>query len=195
MKVTAIIVEDEKILSDHLKSLLIKQARFIEVIDQVYYCNDAIRKIDKLQPDIIFLDILLQDGDGFFILENIIHKPYVIFTTSYNQYALKAFESDSIDYLLKPLTPDKIKKTIGKIKKIFQSSKTLEVFNKKRLDVINFINSKILKLPVKFNNDYYFIKIENINYINAYEKYTIIHTVDNQELYTEYSLKYLEKKI
>ena len=99
----AIVIDDEPAARRLMKNLLLEHADMVEVIGEAGNGREAIRKIDELKPDLIFLDIQMPDLTGFEVLEQLQHKPNVIFTTAYEQYAIKAFENFSIDYLLKPI--------------------------------------------------------------------------------------------
>jgi two-component system LytT family response regulator len=99
----AIVVDDEPAARRLMKTLLAEHRSLVEVIDEAGTGREAIEKIQSLQPDLVFLDIQMPDLTGFEVIEQLTYKPNIIFTTAYEQYAIKAFESFSIDYLLSPL--------------------------------------------------------------------------------------------
>ena len=80
----------------------------VEVIGEASNGKEAIEKIERLRPDLIFLDIQMPDLTGFEVIEQLNEKPNIIFTTAYEQYAIKAFETFSIDYLLKPIKEERL---------------------------------------------------------------------------------------
>src|SRR5688572_20885370 len=96
----AILVDDEPAARRLMKSLLQDYAELVQVIDEAGNGREAIQKIETLKPDLVFLDIQMPDMTGFEVIEHLTVKPNIIFTTAYEQYALKAFETFSIDYLL-----------------------------------------------------------------------------------------------
>src|SRR5689334_11691539 len=103
-KVRAVIVDDEQLAIDVIAEYLKANDEF-EVIGKYTKSKQAIEQISKLKPDLIFLDIKMPGADGFEILRSVVnaHKPYVIFTTAFDQYAIKAFEVNAVGYLLKPI--------------------------------------------------------------------------------------------
>ena len=111
----AIIVDDERLARNELKRLLSEFSE-IEIIEECNSAEDAILAVDKLKPDVIFLDIHMPGKDGFGVLEELDYMPYVIFITAYDEYAIKAFEVNALDYLLKPIELDRLKDAINKVK-------------------------------------------------------------------------------
>jgi two-component system LytT family response regulator len=98
----ALIVDDERLARTELKRLL-NPFKDIKVVGEAVNADDAIEKIDQLKPDLLFLDIQMPGKSGFELLEELDTVPTVIFTTAYDEYALKAFEYNALDYLLKPI--------------------------------------------------------------------------------------------
>ncbi len=114
--ITTIIVDDEKLAREGLKSLL-KEFPEIEIVGEATNADEAIEMIDKLKPQLMFLDIEMPEKNGFDLLEELIETPCVIFTTAYNEFAIKAFEVNALDYLLKPIQTQRLREAIGKVKK------------------------------------------------------------------------------
>lgn len=112
----AIIVDDERLARKELANLL-KDYNEIEIIAEAINADDAYEKINKLVPDLLFLDIQMPGKTGFDLLEMLDRVPNVIFTTAYDEYALKAFEVNALDYLLKPIQPERLGESIGKLLK------------------------------------------------------------------------------
>lgn len=110
----AIIVEDSRLARVELKELL-KAHPTIEVIAEAENCEQAIAAISQQQPDVLFLDINLPDGNGFDVLEQLDQVPEVIFTTAYDEFAIQAFEVNALDYLMKPVRPQKLARAIEKL--------------------------------------------------------------------------------
>lgn len=111
----ALIVDDERLARKELTSLLAQHEQ-IEVIGEAVNADDAYQKINELNPDLLFLDIQMPGKTGFELLEMLDSIPQVIFTTAYDEYALKAFEVSALDYLLKPIQPDRLAEALVKLK-------------------------------------------------------------------------------
>ena len=114
MPIKAIIVDDERLARNELKKLL-EQYPDIQIIDEASNVDEAVEKIDLSRPDLIFLDIQMPGKTGFDLLAEIEKSPRVIFTTAYDEFALKAFEVNALDYLLKPIDPKRLTDAIQKL--------------------------------------------------------------------------------
>jgi two-component system, LytTR family, response regulator len=167
----AIVIDDERLARKELINLL-NQLETVEVVGEAVNVDDAKEKIEQLQPDVIFLDIQMPEKTGFDLLEELDHVPHVIFTTAYDEYALKAFQVNALDYLLKPIEPkrleDAINKLLGKIEGV-----------SKRDEEGSFVNHKKLTLEdqvfVKDGDRCWFVRLSNVrlfesdgNYIKVY---------------------------
>ncbi len=114
--VKAIVIDDEKRSVETLEGLLNRYCADIEVIARAYGCKEGVEKIQAHHPDVIFLDIQMPDGSGFKLLESLDKIDFeVIFTTAYDQFAIKAFKYSALDYLLKPIDPDELKEATTKL--------------------------------------------------------------------------------
>src|SRR5580704_712428 len=112
--IRAIIIDDERLARNELKKLLAEFPE-IEVIAEAANAVEGIEKIDELQPDLVFLDIQMPGKTGFDLLTELDSVPEIIFTTAYDEYALKAFEVNALDYLLKPIEPGRLADAIQKL--------------------------------------------------------------------------------
>ncbi|NDC30687.1 MAG: DNA-binding response regulator [Bacteroidetes bacterium] len=111
-----IIIDDERLAREGLKGLL-KEFSEIEIIGEAANVDEALELIDKLKPQLLFLDIQMPEKTGFDLLEELIETPIVIFTTAYNEFATKAFDVNALDYLMKPIQSQRLKDAITKAKK------------------------------------------------------------------------------
>lgn len=179
MKYTCIIIDDEKLARDLLKEYL-EEYEQIEIIAECNKGKDAVKEINKLEPDLIFLDVQMPGMDGFDVLENIDHTPYVIFTTAYDQYAIKAFDNNAIDYLLKPLdeerfklaikrATDRIKHDQNNVEQLLNNIKKEE--NKYSTHLFVQKSEKLLNIPVT-----------DIMQLEASGDYTVLTTEKDQYL-------------
>jgi two-component system LytT family response regulator len=175
MLLNAIIVEDEKLAQERLAGLLAPYTDKINIIDYASNGKEAIEKINELMPDLVFLDIQMPGKDGFAVLKEIKEKakPVVIFTTAYDQYALEAFENNTIDYLLKPISAQRLKKTIEKLDKFIHHK-----------DDYNRNIDKLLS----------FLDCADIIFIKASGKYTMAHD-DNREYLLNEPISYMEEHL
>src|SRR5215207_4928050 len=112
----AIIIDDERLARMELRKLL-QDFPEIEIVDEAANAEEGISKIENHNPEIIFLDIQMPGKTGFDMLAELDHAPQVIFTTAYDEYALKAFEVNALDYLLKPVEPRRLADTMEKLTK------------------------------------------------------------------------------
>lgn len=129
--ITALLIDDDKHLRKGMKSLLERYASEIAIIGEAESVKTGIVALEKYKPQVVFLDIHLSDGTGFDILEEIskIHgkvNTHIVFITAHEQYALKAFKFSALDFLLKPVDPDELQKTINKIKEALEKNNSFE---------------------------------------------------------------------
>lgn len=164
----ALIIDDERLARKELISLLNGYVE-VEVVGEAVNADDAYEKINQLNPDVIFLDIQMPDKTGFDLLEVLDYTPKVIFTTAYDEYALKAFEVNALDYLLKPVSAERLSESIEKLKKEKpeENEETIGPDNKKL-----GLNDQVF---VKDGDKCWFVKLEKIrlfesdgNYIKIY---------------------------
>ena len=112
--IKAIIIDDERLARNELKKLLLDYPE-IEVVAEAANVGEGVEKIESVNPDLIFLDIQMPGKTGFDLLTELDRTPNVIFTTAYDEYALKAFEVNALDYLLKPIEPKRLADAIQKL--------------------------------------------------------------------------------
>ena len=109
-----LIIEDERLAREELK-LLLKDYLEIEIVDEAKNGEEGLQKIKEHKPDLLFLDVSMPGMTGFEMLKHLEEIPRVIFITAYDEYALKAFEVNALDYILKPVDPDRLKEAIAKL--------------------------------------------------------------------------------
>jgi two-component system, LytTR family, response regulator len=193
MKLSAIIIDDEPLARKRLLRLLEPYNDLIEIIGEAGDGEQGLKIIEEKCPGLIFLDVEMPVMNGFEMLKKLIHNPVIIFTTAYEDFAIKAFEQNSIDYLLKPIEKDRLALSIGKLKNL----------NKNSFDKKTFLNDieqsqapkEIRSLPVKIGDKIVLIRPEELVYIEANEKYVFFHTENGQEYLTDFTLAYLENKL
>jgi two-component system, LytTR family, response regulator len=116
----ALIIDDERLARNELRKLLANISE-IEVIGEAANAAEGIEKIESLHPDLVFLDIQMPGKTGFEMLEELTVSPDVIFVTAFDEYALKAFEVNALDYLMKPVEPKRLQEAVQKLKKAEES--------------------------------------------------------------------------
>lgn len=181
------IVEDEMHSRKTLTNFLTKYHNQCTVEGWAETVSNAIEKIEKAKPDLLFLDIDLPDGNGFEILNHIPQPwPAIIFVTAYNQYAVKAFQVSAIDYLLKPIDPELLKKAIDKVTGITTSQSD----NAKRSEAFSSnAGSKLNKLALPTLNGIHLVKIDEVIRIEADGNYSKIFLENGENILVSKSLK------
>ncbi len=177
MNTTCLIVDDEKLARELLREFLAGYPE-IEIIGECAKGNEAVEQINKLKPDILFLDVQMPGMNGFDVLEEIDHEPYVIFTTAYDQYAIKAFEKNAVDYLLKPLDEERFRSAVNRAlkRKTTEHGSVEELLRTFRADNRNFESHIFVQKSEKLFN----LPVEEIVYLEASGDYTIITTRNDQ---------------
>ena len=124
MNITSLIVDDEQLARELLREY-IEQTPELSVIGEAAKGKDAVELIDTLKPDLIFLDVQMPGMTGFDVLDEIEHDPFVIFTTAYDQYAVHAFEAEAVDYVLKPIDPERFRLTLDRLRRRLRDGDTV----------------------------------------------------------------------
>lgn len=178
MKINCLIIDDEPLARELLREFL-EQHSELTLIGECAKGTEAVDKIDELKPDLIFLDVQMPGMSGFDVLDEINHDPFVIFTTAYDQYAIKAFERNAVDYLLKPIDQERFKlavdRAIGRMNteqnNVGELLRNMKTENKTSYDSHIFVqkSEKLINLPV-----------EEIEHLEASGDYTILTTKNDQ---------------
>jgi len=189
----AIIIEDEDFAVQRLRMLLDQSTYSIEVIAVLDGIKQAVKWLSTNKADIIFLDIHLSDGTAFKIFEQIDVTTPIIFTTAYHEYALRAFQQHSIDYLLKPVNRAKLQKSLDKLNKLRGDSKNSSAND----DLKNLIkeltgNIQSQRFMVRTGNTVKVIDAKNILYFRFDSRATFLISEDNKKHIIDKSLKQLE---
>lgn len=191
MTLRTMLVDDESLAIKRLKRLLDVYKDRIKIVGEAQDGQEAVEVINKLQPDLVFLDIQIPELNGFEVLEKINHNPEIIFTTAYDEYAIKAFDVNSIDYLLKPIEPERLAKAIGRLNSVKNKIYTDKISNLIRLYEQNWAT----KLQAKVGDKIKFIDIESIAYLKASDKYVELITTAGKNYILNETLTSLEEKL
>jgi two-component system LytT family response regulator len=165
-----LIIDDESAARSLIREYLEPLADF-EVLGECENGPDAVEKINNLEPDLVFLDIKMPGLSGFQVVQQLIHRPQIIFTTAYDQYALKAFDANAIDYLLKPYTSERFNQAIRKIISIIPHN-----FEKTQQLADEYTGHAPTRILVENGNRFVTLNVEDIIYFEAEKDYTRIHT-------------------
>lgn len=190
-----ILIDDEPLAIGRLKRLLGKYEDF-EIIDEAKDGQEGLEKIEIYQPDVVFLDIEMPVLTGFEMLARLEFMPLVVFATAYDQYAIRAFEENSIDYLLKPIEADRLEKTVEKLRKL-KSSSANSSMNSSLLKLIEQFKPKkeVHSMAVKSGEKILFIPLHEISFFEAEEKYVFLNTTEGKQYLTNYTITALEEKL
>ena len=194
-QIKAIIVDDEPAARRILRSMLTAHNHWIQVVGEATNGEEAISLINELKPGLVFLDIQLPDLTGFEVLQNLNSQPNIIFTTAYEQYAIKAFESYSIDYLLKPIREERFELSLQKLKS-FGRNEIQTDFSviKKMMEEMKTIK-KPTAFPVKQGDKIILLQFENISHFEANDKYVELYTVDGKKYLLDQTLTSLMERL
>ena len=188
-KLQTLIIEDEELARNLLRSYL-KDHPDIEIIGECENGFDGVKAINDKKPDLVFLDIQMPKITGFEMIELLDHKPQIIFTTAYDQYALKAFELNAVDYLLKPFSKERMEKAI---EKVIHHIKHDETNIEKLEELSNFRPGEayIDRVVVKDRHKIHIITVDKIRYIESLDDYVMIYTQDGRHM-KQKTMKYFE---
>jgi len=210
MTIRTLIVDDERLAIEGLK---LRLAKFpdVEIIGQCLNGREAIRKIKTEKPDLVFLDIQMPGFDGFGVVKGVmdIDPPLFVFVTAYEEHAIRAFEANAVNYLMKPVDEDKLADTIERVrqrlaekKSADDAEKLIEVLNQvaphalEEIDAVDNENTQRFEqlINVKDRGKIFRVKVDSIEYVEAAGDYMCIHTGDNSLILRE-TMKDLEKRL
>ena len=198
MKLRAYLVDDEPLALRRLKRLLDQTCR-VEVIGATTDPEEAIAALKSVTPDVCFLDIQMPGLNGFEILESLSIQPVVVFTTAFDQYALKAFSVNSVDYLLKPVDPEQLDRALTKIENL----RRLDVPAKQNLrelisDIANSLRETRPEYPgriaSRLGDRLWFIDLPRVTHFYAEDKLTYA-AADGKSYCVDHTISELEKKL
>lgn len=198
MILNALIVDDEKDTRIRLKRLVGENCKSIKCIGEASSVQEAIDFLSKTQVDAVFLDIKMQDGDGFKLIDSIPNYSYLtVFVTAYDNYALKALKSNAVDYLLKPVTPEDLQSAEVKIIEkydLLNRSSEMETYQQsfKRMVKQYYTNEKANKITISTSEGLKIIPVADIIYFKASSYYTVINLSDKTTVVASRVLKDFE---
>ncbi len=200
MQCTALVIDDEPLARKRMVSLLEPFSSEIEILGEAGSGAQAVKMIHEMLPDVVFLDIQMPDMDAFEVLHSLQGEdmPLVIFTTAYDNFALKAFEENTVDYLLKPVDPERLATAIEKLRRMIPQVDDTTVppgFSWEKLcNLVDMSALYLQRLQVKVGDRIVFVNIDEVIRFHSEEKYTTVYTVNGQYV-IDTPLVELEKKL
>jgi two-component system, LytTR family, response regulator len=181
MKIRALIVDDEQLARQRVR-LLLDEEPDVEVLGESGDGFEAVDQIQATKPDLVFLDVQMPDMDGFEVLRSVPQAllPVVIFTTAYDQHALRAFEVNALDYLLKPFKPTRFKEAVQRARDLI-ANKHAGVAARGLLTLLgqtpepHAARGQLTRLAVKTPGKVTFVELDQIQAIEAAGKYAVVH--------------------
>lgn len=181
-----LIVDDSRLARNELKRLL-KEFDNVNVVGEAANVDEAIEKITELKPDLIFLDIQMPGKSGFDLLEEMESVPEVIFSTAYDEHALKAFEYNALDYLVKPVEKQRL---AGAVSKVFDKIKKRQSEEERSGDILT-VNDQVF---VKDGERCWFVQLSDIRLFEVSGNYTTVYFGKSKPMITR-TLNYLESRL
>lgn len=173
----AVIVDDERLARQELIRLLEKYPQ-IHIMAEADSVEATQIVLNSQKPDVLFLDIQLAGESGFDVLDYINHPMEVVFVTAYDEYAIRAFDVNAVDYLLKPVNPQRLKKTISRL--LETSASEPEVASTLCMDD---------SIVIKSDQSFQFVKLKDLLFIQAEGDYTRVRLLDGKEIWTSKTMK------
>lgn len=189
-----LIIEDEHLAASKLNKMLIEIDPEIKVLARLESVLDSINWLSENEkPDLIFMDIQLDDGICFELFDAVKIETPIIFTTAYDKYAIKAFQVNSVDYLLKPIETQALSKALEKYKSIYKVKQTHN-------DKLNILYDQIIhtyktRFFVKIGNHFHSVSVDEIQCFFIHERGTFLKTINGKKYDLDYSLDQLQKLV
>lgn len=181
-----IIIDDERLARRHLRSLLDKQAD-IEIIGEASHAEEARTRLAQTPADLLFVDIQMPGESGFELLESLTYVPMVIFTTAYDQHALRAFDFNTLDYLLKPIDPERLQSALERLPKRREPQPQQPAATPGPLGLED-------RVFVKDGERCWFVKLEAIRYMTSEGNHTRVY-FEREKPLIHRSLQHLELRL
>ena len=187
--IKSVIIDDEPEGRKVLSNILTNYCQGVMVLGEADGVVSGIELIDKVQPDVLFLDIQMNDGTGFDILTHFYPADfYVVFVTAYDQYAIKAIKFSAFDYLLKPIDPQKLIETVNRLQNLPERNRQ----SSEQLEVLLNNKNKVSKIALPTINGYRFVKISDVIRCESDSNYTKFYLHTGEHIVVTRTLKEFE---
>jgi two-component system, LytTR family, response regulator len=196
-----LLIDDEPLAVSRLRRLLANYGADIEIIGEAGNGAEGLSLIERERPDLIFLDIEMPLLNGFELLARLTQMPLVVFATAYDQYAIRAFEENSVDYLLKPIEAERLERTVAKLRAFQERQQVTPAaanpFNDNMMRLLEQMKPKkeITSLSVKTGDRILLIPLAEIAFLEAEDKYVFLVTTEGQKHLTSYTIATLTDKL
>ena len=191
--IRTIIIDDEHLAIESLQWEIENFCDDLKIIDTFTNPKEAISGINYLKPDLVLLDIEMPEIDGFQLLQLLDYKNFdLIITTAYNQYAIQAFKANAIDYLLKPIDPNDLTKSIERVKKRQYNQSSNKNIETILTELVKKNNTSHQKIPISVNSKILFINSSDVLYCKSDGSYTHIILKDKTDHLVSKSIKHFE---
>ncbi len=192
MKVSVLIAEDEEHARERLRDLL-KDFPELQVVGEAGDGAEAVRLIDALRPRLVFLDIQMPEATGFEVLERIKHQPRVVFVTAYDHYAIKAFDENAVDYVLKPFSRERIGESIRRVLET-ERDNVVDMRLLEKLKEAVRGNDYMQRFAASVGDEILIIPQEEVFYFQAEDKVVFLYT-DRKRYIIDITLRELEDRL
>lgn len=191
---TFIMIDDESLARDRLKRMIEQLPFEMEFLGEAENVKDGFKLIQKTKPELIFLDIQMPQLSGFDLLDLLPEdfESHIVFVTAYDEYALKAFEAQAIDYLLKPVKQNRLQKSVEHVLKLRSE---VHSGNSTYQPLLNELNKPLQRLAIQFKQETLLIPIDDIAWIESKDGTTFVHTHDEKKYRSNRTLDDLDSRL
>lgn len=183
-----LIIDDEAHIRDSLRKLLARHCPQVNIVGEAGSIAGAIEAIREFHPDIVLLDIQLEDGTGFDLLSVLPAIDFkVIFITAFDQYAIQAFRFSAVDYLLKPVNPEMLVEAVGRASKLIMQHQNLQMQTLQ--DNLNNIDHQNKKIILKTTENIYLLELRSVICCESDDNYTNVYTTEGDKILVSKTLK------
>jgi two-component system LytT family response regulator len=175
-----ILVDDEPLARKRLARLLSEHPS-IEIVGEAANGDDACALVERITPDLIFLDVQMPGASGFDVLSRLVHRPQVIFVTAHDEFAVRAFEEQALDYLLKPVEPKRLARALERLRPTGSPSPADERLER-LLAVVERATPTVRRIPVRKGPKVVLVEPASIIFCRAEDKYAVIYTGDGEHV-------------
>lgn len=192
--IKGVIIEDEQNARETIRILLEKYCKNVEIVGEAADVKSGLECIEEQEPELVFLDIEMPDGDGFDLLSRVDEINFdIIFTTAYSEFAVQAFKYNAIDYLLKPIVHDELIEAVNRAEQELQTRDISRKFNK-LLDYIND-NRNSKRIVLSSSDRYDIVNVSEIIMLKSDRNYTSFYLEDGQVIKVSKSMKEYAKML
>jgi len=185
MRIQCIAIDDEPLAVKKIAGY-IQKVPFLELVAECRNAFEAMKVLSENSIQLIFVDINMPDLSGMEFVKTLTHKPYIVFTTAYSEYAVEGFQVEAVDYLLKPITFNNFLKAANKVKNLIELTA-----NKDKESIKTTANHLFVKSEYKLIR----IELDDIKYIESQHEYIKIHLINSKPVLTQLSLKSIEEQL